>query len=313
MKKSHKNFLASVAAASIISGEALACACGYGIASVGTSSLIPNGSGGLAFLQYDYINQEQNWYQNDKSDAANNDHKQVKSQIVTAGMQYMFNRDWGAAIRVPYVMRSTNMTAHDHHTMMDVDSKAKVNSVGDIRINGIYSGFSSDMSTGITFGLKLPTGEYKSHQLHDRAMQIGTGSTDSILGAYHIGQFSQESKMNWFVQGNWQHALMTKNGYRIGDEFSAATGVSYNAGRIAGIKKVAPILQVTGSRRMSDTGMNANKENSGYTQAYFAPAIELTMGNFRTYADVQFPIYRKTTGYQLVPNRIYKLIVGYNF
>ena len=51
--------------------KANACACGCGVFNVGTSSLIPSCAGGTAFVQYDYINQNQNWNNNDKAAAEN--------------------------------------------------------------------------------------------------------------------------------------------------------------------------------------------------------------------------------------------------
>lgn len=312
MKKIYTKFLAATFALSLISNEALACACGCGIFGVGTSSLIPSEQGGTAFLQYDYINQSRNWSKEKQASSDNNEDKQIKSQVVTAGMQYMFNRQWGVAARVPYVTRSAKSSMMDGNgdTM---NHFARVNSIGDIRINGIYSGFSDDMSSGITFGLKLPTGQSNAKGFHSRDMQIGTGTTDSLLGAYHMGKIIGAEKWNWFAQGNWQHAVNSHNRYRPGDEFSAASGVYYNAGSFLGVKKVAPIFQVTGSKKSHDTGLSSNAINSGYSHAYFAPALELNFGKFKTYADVEFPIYQNTRGNQLVPNRIYKFILGYGF
>ena len=48
---------------------------------------------------------------------------------------------------------------------------------------GMYTGFSNDMSKGIIFGVQLPTGNYTAPGF-DRDTQIGTGSTDLILGAF---------------------------------------------------------------------------------------------------------------------------------
>lgn len=313
MKKISALLTVTILSFAFATQEAQACACGCGIFGVGTSSLIPHQAGGLLFAEYNYINQSQNWQQNKKSDGTNNEDKQIKSQVVTAGMQYMFNRSWGAAVRVPYVMRSSKMEMMDEDTGETMNSKTHVNSVGDIKINGIYSGFSPDMSSGITFGLKLPTGKTNAKGFDSRDMQIGTGSTDSILGAYHFGKIGSDSKLNWYVQGTWQHAFITHNNYRPGDEVAGATGITYSAGQIAAAKGVTPILQITGSRKSSDGGFNASKENSGYVHAYFAPALELNFGNFKTYADIEFPIYQHVKGNQLVPSRIYKFILGYNF
>ena len=293
--------------------KANACACGCGVFNVGTSALIPNCQGGIAFLQYDYINQDHNWHKEKQANASDNEDKEIKSQTVTAGMQYMFNRSWGAAVRVPYLTRSVKMSEVDEDRGETMNHFSRVNSLGDIRVNGIYSGFSSDMSSGITFGLKLPTGQANAKGFDSRDLQIGTGSTDSILGAYHLGRIDNEGKLNWFAQANWQHAIITRNGYRVGDEISAASGISYNAGSVFAAKKLVPILQFTGSRRAHDTGRNSEPSNSGYSHAYFAPALELTFGQFKTYADIEFPIYQNTRGNQLIPSRIYKLILGYSF
>ena len=94
-----------------ITNNALACACGCGVFNVGTSSLIPNCEGGIAFLQYDRMDQTRNWHKEKKSNGHNHD-KRIDTQTVTAGTQYMFNRDFGAAIRVPYVTRYVENLPH---------------------------------------------------------------------------------------------------------------------------------------------------------------------------------------------------------
>ena len=57
------------------SKNALACACGCGVLNVGTSSLIPNCEGGIAFLQYDQMDQTRNWHGENKSNGHNHDKK----------------------------------------------------------------------------------------------------------------------------------------------------------------------------------------------------------------------------------------------
>ena len=47
----------------------------------------------------------------------------------------------------------------------------------------MYTGFSKDMSKGLIFGVKLPTGDYTAANF-DRDTQIGTGSTDSSSAAF---------------------------------------------------------------------------------------------------------------------------------
>lgn len=308
-----KNFFFTIFFCAIISKEALACACGCGIFDVATSALIPNCAGGLAFLQYDYINQNHNWHNKDKAASDANHDKQIKTQTLTAGLQYMFNREFGAALRIPYVERSATITEHhEDETEHQSENLLRDRSLGDIKINGIYSGFSSEMNSGLTFGLKLPSGN-SNHSGLARDTQIGTGSTDSLLGFYHVNQIGNSERLNHFFQISWQRAFLTHNDYRPGTEISMANGISYNLGQVFGIKKVTPILQLNGSRKSADSGANSDPKNSGYSQIFISPALEFSFTKFKIYADVEFPIYRNFNGNQLVAQRLFKLILGYNF
>lgn len=307
MKLSPKAFIAAFLLLFSISNNALACACGCGVLNVGTSSLLPNCEGGIAFLQYDKMDQKRNWNKESQSSGHNHD-KRIDTQTVTAGMQYMFNRDWGAAIRVPYVTRYVENMPHSGGM-----SYTRHSDIGDIRINGIYSGFFDDMSTGITFGLKLPTGSTNAKTL-ERNQQIGTGSTDTILGAYHLGSFGK-TNMGYFIQGSWERPFMRHQGYTPGYEVSGATGLYYNLGQFGKISKITPILQFTGSKKGEDSGWAdpSHNPNSGYSMVFFAPGVEVAFKQFKLYADIEFPVYRNVNGNQLVPQNLYKVILGYNF
>jgi hypothetical protein len=301
-------FLSAIISPMLYSENAAACACGCGVLNVGTSSLIPNCEGGIAFMQYDYMAQKRNWHGEHKSSGHNHD-KRIETQTITVGTQYMFSRDWGAAIRVPHVTRYVENLPHHGDT-----TYTRHSDIGDIRVNGIYSGFFDDMSTGITFGLKLPTGS-TSDKGFERNTQIGTGSTDSILGAYTTGTFGEEGKMGYFMQGSWERPFIRHQGYTPGYEISGATGVYYNMGQIGLAKRVAPIFQFTGAKKGQDSGWAdpSHNPNSGYGMVFFAPAIEVAIKQFKLYADIEFPIHRNVNGNQLVPQNIYKVILGYNF
>src|SRR5580693_3389516 len=91
MKKAGLALLAGV----MVPGAAWACACGCSIFDVATSSMFPDGPGGMAFLNYDYQDQNQNWNGTSSAPAANNQDKKIETHFVTLGLQYMFNRDWG--------------------------------------------------------------------------------------------------------------------------------------------------------------------------------------------------------------------------
>jgi hypothetical protein len=308
---------------SAIINEANACACGNAISNAATSSLIPSGKGGIAFIQYDYIAQTRNWSADKKSSGHNHDSR-IESQIITAGMQYMFSDSIGAAIRIPYISRQFDSMHHEetnhghgHSDSKDVFTSIQKRDIGDIRINGIYSGILSDKSFGITFGLKLPTGSTKSLEI-SRANQVGTGTYDALLGFYKVGKIDQAEKFSYFVQGSYQKPLHQHSGYRQGQEFAAATGIAYDAGHLgkfAEIKKVVPILQFSMADRSRDSGFAdpSHNDDTGYTNFYFAPAIEVSFADFRIYTDIQLPIYRRVNGNQLVAQNIYKAILSYDF
>ncbi len=74
------------------------------------------------------------------------------------GFEYIFNRDWGVMVRIPVVDR--NFTTETDVPALGDTSTFNAQGIGDIEVMGIYTGFFPDMSTGVIFGLKLPTGPY---------------------------------------------------------------------------------------------------------------------------------------------------------
>jgi hypothetical protein len=218
----------------------------------------------------------------------------------------MFNRDWGIMAEVPYWDRyfkttddSGNIAGYNH------------DSIGDVRLKGIYSGFSSDMSGGITFGLKLPTGDF-SYPNFDRDTEIGSGSTDVLLGAYHLGRLSEDGSWNWFVNGELDQPVLISGGYRPGSEVDATGGVYYEKWSVGGVK-ITPVAQMLGSYRLSDRGQQADPEDSGYKRALFAPGIEASKGSWRLFGDVALPVYQNVTGNQLTAPALFKISLSYDF
>jgi len=304
---SKKLLLASLSLLAFAPSAAFACACGCGVFDVGTGAMMPTDQGGSVWLQYNYMDQNRNWSGTKSSNADNNKDKGITSNFITAGGQYMFNRSWGGQVEVPYWTRSFNTTDDDgnaanfHHA-----------SWGDIKVKAIYTGLFDDMSTGLTFGLKLPTGDSR-YANFDRDTQIGTGSTDLLLGAHHMGQLTTDGRFDWFASGQWQHAVTVRDHYRPGDDVNMAVGSYYNAGTLTGSDKVAPVLQLIASAHRPDSGMNGDKDNSGYNRLMVSPGIEYDIKQVKLYADVEIPIYQNINGNQLTAPVLTKFVVGYNF
>jgi hypothetical protein len=286
--------------------QAQACACGCGVFAVGTSALLPNGPGGTAFLEYDLLNQTQNWSGTSSAPAADNDDKNVRSDFYTAGLQYMFDRDWGINLEVPYTDRL--FITEDGGSLQSFHHDA----LGDIRIMAMYDGLSDDMSTGLSFGLKLATGDYTYTGI-DRDTSIGTGTTDLLLGAYHQMSLNADNTWTGFAQTHYERAFAAHAGYRPGNELDAAAGAYYSGWQFGRTTTLAPVLQLLVSDRLHDTGVNADPPNTGYLRLLAAPGLELDTGRMHFYGDVEFPVYQDVNGNQLVGRVQYKLIASFGF
>ena len=298
---------AAMLAASSLPSHAFACACGCGVFDVGTSSLMCNGKGATVFLEYDFMNQDHNWSGTSKAPANDNDDKQIRSHFYMAGLQYMFSRQWGVMIDVPYTQRFFKTTDDATGDIVGFTHEA----FGDIRLQALYAGFSSDMSTGVSLGVKLPTGGFKDTNF-DRDTAIGSGSTDLLLGLYHIGKIVHDNTWVWFGQAQWDKPLAIQGGYRPGAEIDAALGFYYNDLYLGRHTKLAPILQLIGSTRIKDSGPAADPPNTGYDRLMISPALELDYNSLKLYGDVEFPIYQHMNGNQLVAPALFKFIISYS-
>jgi hypothetical protein len=270
--------------------------------------MLPSGEGGMAWLQYDYQDQNRNWNGASQAPSANNDDKEIETHFVSLGLQYLFTRDWGAQIELPFAERyfkgtedTGNISSHNWAQL------------GDIRLEGIYTGFFDDLSAGITFGLKLPTGSYtEDTSLVDRDTQIGTGSTDILLGGFYRGNFTENVPLDWFAQAELDLPALTQAGYRPGVEFDSAAGIDYR-GLHWGRAALSPVAQVIFSERTSDSGSNADGDNTGYQRILLSPGFEIHIHPVKIYADAEFPVFQHFTGDQLAAPVLFKLSVSYMF
>jgi hypothetical protein len=293
-------------------GVVHACACGCGVFDVATSSMFPNGAGGMAYLQYDFQDQDRNWSGTAQAPASNNGDKQIETDFFTAGLQYMFNRGWGVQLEVPYDYRTFKTTsAATGNPLTTINWSA----LGDIRVEGIYTGFFADLSAGVALGLKLPTGDWTYNNAYgdvDRDSEIGTGSTDILLGGFYRDNLDRNQKWDWFAQLQLDVPVLIQAEYRPGVELDAAAGIDYK-GLSVGRVKISPVAQVIFSERTSDSGAAANPDNSGYQRILLSPGIEFHVHPVKIYTDVEFPVYQNFTGNQLAAPVLFKVSLSYIF
>jgi hypothetical protein len=293
----------------LIPGLAMACACGCGVFDVGSGSLFQTNPGGVTYVEYNYMNQNQNWSGDGKAPAADNSDKQIESSFITLGGQYMFDRSWGVMAEIPFVSRFFR-TENDAGTGVQSFNH---NAFGDLRVMGVYSGFSSDMSTGLIFGAKLPTGDWK-YPGFDRDTETGSGSTDVLVGGYHFGAITRDEQWTYFTRVMADLPVATQGGYVPGDEVDAAVGAAYNGLSLANGKiKIAPSLQLIGSLRGRDSGPEASPEGSGYSRLLVSPGVEIDAGHWKLYGDVELPVAQHINDNQLVAPALFKVIVSRSF
>jgi hypothetical protein len=275
--------------------------------------MFPEGAGGEVYLQYDYQDQDRDWSGTSGAPSANNPDKDIHTHFVTAGLQYMFDRSWGLQVEVPYDYRYFKTTGGPSGSdIVSMDWGA----LGDIRVRGVYTGFSPDMSAGITFGLKLPTGDYTRNDPFgdiDRDSEIGTGSTDILLGGFYRHELTRDNSLTWFAQAQLDLPVVSRNDYTPGFEIDGAAGI-YCKGWLVHHVKITPVAQVIGSTRAGDTGAaSANPVASGYQRVLLSPGIEFDMHPMMVYADVEVPVFQDFRGNQLVAPELFKLVVSYSF
>jgi hypothetical protein len=185
-----------------------------------------------------------------------------------------------------------------------------------MKISGIYSGFFPDKSLGVTFGLRLPTGDFKETSPGidiDRDSQVGYGSTDLLLGAYFTHALTSDDAWSFFVQSSLDLPVWTQDGYRPGVEASEAIGIYYNNWSVGEIM-IQPIAQVIATHRSHDRGPNAaDPVASGSDRIFLAPGVLIQRDAAMVQAVVELPVYNYVSGNQLVGNTLLKVMFGYRF
>jgi hypothetical protein len=284
-----------------------ACACGCGVFDVGTASMFPQNSGAMGFVEYDFMDQDKNWSGSSRASADANSDKRIRTSFMNVGLEYQFNRSWGMSVEVPYWHRyfqtqdnSGNIVAFTHGAL------------GDLRLKGVYTGFSPDMSTGITFGIKLPTGD-ATYTNFDPDTQIGSGSTDTLLGIYHLGSLPLNSQWRYFLQAQWDEPVRHKANYRPGNEVIATAGTYYEGWQVSPTVRIAPVLQLNATYRGHDGGPDGHPQDSGYTRLLVTPGIEVDFSKAAIYVDVGLPVHTNSSGNQLVSSQFWRMNVSYKF
>lgn len=266
-------------------------------------------------LRYEYINQDRlrSGTRNIPADQDTGDVTELRTvnRNWVATLDYALDPQWAVSVALPLVSR-------EHAHIADPAGAATLEEwnfsrLSDARVIGRYQFAPADPqagNAGIQFGLKLPTGDYRvangDGTVAERALQPGTGSTDLIAGLYY-GRPAGLHGFGWFLQGSYQAAVATRDGFRPGDQLSVTGGLTYPL--TAG---VALLGQLNALHKARDTGPNAEPDLSGGNFVYASPGVSVAVGRrAQVYGFLQLPVYRRVNGIQLTAERA--VVVGANF
>jgi hypothetical protein len=297
----------------LVTARSYGCACGCGMNEVGTSSMLPMSVGTMAYTSFDYLNQDKNWSGSTHTAASLNPDKTIRTEFYTLGVQTMVSEVWGYQVEVPYEHRMFKTTGG---ATGDDLVHVQWSGLGDARLQGIFTGLSSDFTTGITFGLKLPTGSSSYNDKFgdlDRDTELGSGSTDLLLGGYNRFEILPSAELHGFSQIQVSLPLATKDHYTPGVECNLAVGVYTKEFRFDSLNLV-PLFVLKAGYRGSDKGANsADPVASGYKRILAAPGVEMHMHPFKVHADIEMPVYQNVVGQQLVSSALVHVSVSYMY
>jgi predicted porin len=285
--------------------SALACsACGCTLSSDWASQGLATSNGWRFDARFDFFDQDQLREGTDsvsRSSVEIPNEREVQQFTInrnyTLAADYSPNKDWGISVALPWFDRS-------HATIAEGDTQISTShdqGIGDLRVMARYSGFDEQRTSGIEFGLKLPTGHFtdtfasgpQQGEIVDRGLQLGTGTTDVLFGVYNFGAISQD--WGYFAQALLQQPLNSRDDFKPGTGVNLNFGVRYNAS-----DKFVPQLQINARVEKREQGANADIENSGATLVYLSPGATFNFSRrFSAYAFVQAPLYQRVNGLQI--------------
>lgn len=224
-------------------------------------------------------------------------------------LNYVLNSSWAVSAAVPYSDRF-------HTTIAEGDtaiSTSHAGGLGDVRLMARYQNFSPAQSFSFQFGFKLPTGRIDQNfasgpqagELLDRGLQLGTGTTDFLVGAAWFTRPAEN--LGCFTQVTLQQPLAERAGFLPSTSLTLSSGVRWlNSSRFT------PQLQLNLKAEGRERGVEADTPNSGSTIAYLSPGMTAELAaRTSAFVFVQVPVYQRVNGLQLEPKWL--LSVGWRW
>ncbi len=229
------------------------------------------------------------------------EHDEVRTinRNLLATLDWNINADWGMTFKVPFVSRAHNHIFNKDDGFGGVDPETEnwnFSGIGDVQALARYRFYNDEhANAGVRFGLKLPTGSIhkrNSEEEAERTLQPGSGSVDSLLGAYYN---HHDGNLGWFAQGMWQQTVSDRDDFKPGRKLSADVGMSYNA-----TPDLSLMLQLNLQHKSRDSGANAEPADSGSRTVSISPGLSYRVTPaVQVYGFVQKSLYQYMNGAQL--------------
>ena len=314
----------------VVSSDALACAsCGCSLSNDPITGYTES-AGWRINLDYTFINQNQLRHGGNTAtesqawDAGQEAEHKTTNRYTNVGITYSPNADWNFKAIIPFTSRS-HSTYADGNPATDPLISSHDSGLGDIKLMASYQGILPKHNLGVQLGIKLPTGNYgggnpiagknptkfSDGTALDASLQLGTGSTDLIVGAYYYQALSEN--FDGFINGQFQTAISQKldqpdADYRPGNQASLNFGVRYQ-----GFENVTPQLQINTTHKTHDQGALSGLGTAG-TIVYLSPGLTINlMKDVQAYGFVQVPIHSQVSDYQLLPRWTATVGLSYSF
>lgn len=314
-------FAALVAVAAMFPFRISACSsCGCNAGTEWFASAAPRGLGLALDLRYDFVNQNQLRLGRSPvstaglttADIDNEIQRGTLTNFYTLGADYVFGPHWGLNLQAPFLVRLHETVAEDDDPRV---SATDDRGLGDLRLIGRYQASFDRDAVGVQFGLKLPTGRFhksfdtgpRTGEALDRGLQLGSGTTDLIVGLYDTGAFGE--RFDRFEQVQYRVALNSREQFRPSPQAFVNLGLRYRLG-----ETLLPQLQLNFRWEGREIGAQSDYPNSGSRALYLTPGATWRLApRWNAYGFAQWPLYQDYTGYQLAPRYLLSAGLSYGF
>ena len=276
---------------------------------------VTNKAGLRLDVRAEYINLDQLRHGSRKVEPAGelDEHDELRTinRNYLATLDWNINPNWGVSLKLPLIDRAHKHVHNEDDGAGGVEpeiEKWDFSGIGDTQALARYRFYAdSKQNAGLRFGLQLPTGSINKNngegEIAERTLQPGTGSVDTLLGAYYN---HQNGNVSWFAQGMWQQSVHQRDDFKPGRKLSADVGMSYSV-----TPDFSLLLQLNAQHKSRDGGANAEPADSGGHSLSVSPGASYRVtGSTRIYGFVQAPLVQYVNGTQLTPD--WSAAVGIN-